>query len=207
MIFLLDYLFRKNPTLGIVALLAFVALLALRLWPLMKTDFSVFPDNKQVIELRKTWERAHPGELVSPAAAQKQDIEVMSKADAIRLFAMSRQQWQQNVADAVTAGAATATGFQSDLVGMTITTPEWMVTTRVDYSGGDARPRFLHLTVAYLPGSGPTFTDAGAKEAIATVQGQMAPEFEIIGKFERLAGGQAFFFTIMETDPRGAKVK
>jgi len=156
-------------------------------------------------------------ELVPPAAAQKTDFEIMSKADAIMLFKMPRQQWQQNVASAVAAGKATATGFQSNIIGMRIAAPpdpygcgKGWITTRLDYRNGDARPAAVEVDVAWPPGEGPSLADSLAKEAIATVERQMAPEFEVIGNFERLAGGQAFFFIITETkrhDPRGPKGK
>lgn len=43
--------------------------------------------------------------VISPSGAQRKDIEILSKTDALQLFAMSRQQWEQKVSAAVAAGA------------------------------------------------------------------------------------------------------
>src|SRR5437899_2385293 len=49
--------------------------------------------------------------LASPLLAQR--AELVSKADAVRLFAMSRQQWEEIVDAAVAAGRATRSASSS----------------------------------------------------------------------------------------------
>src|SRR5687768_4676172 len=70
--------------------------------------------------------------LVAPSGidAQRTDAEILSKADAVQLFGMSRAQWDQNVLAVVRTGAATAMPASSTgMMGMTIRTPEGMVGT------------------------------------------------------------------------------
>jgi hypothetical protein len=137
-----------------------------------------------------------------PAASGQSDLEILSKSDALQLFAMSKQQWQQNVAAVVAAGLGTRAG---DGTVLSMKTPVGYVITRPDYSRGNSRPAFVQVTVAYPPGGPiPPFTDVLAAEAIAHAQQQMAPEFDVIGNMERVQGGLAFFFIISER-PKGKK--
>jgi hypothetical protein len=139
------------------------------------------------------------------AAFGQSDIQILSKADALQLFAMSKQQWLQNVAGVVGAGLGTRSG---DGTGLSIKTPVGYVITRPDYSRGNSRPAFLQVTVAYPPaGPIPSFTDAMANELIVKTQQQMAPEFDVLGNMERVQGGLAFFFIISERQagPKGKK--
>lgn len=83
---------------------------------------------------------------------------------------------------------------------MSILTPHGLVTTRLDFSQGDGRPTFVQVAVAYPPGQRqPALTEALAKEMMADVKRQMAPEFEVMGEIERIHGGLALFFIITET--------
>jgi hypothetical protein len=136
---------------------------------------------------------------VSTAGGQS-DLQILSKVGALQLFAMSKQQWQQNVAAIVAAGQGTRVG---DGTGLSIKTPAGYVVTRPDYSRGNSRPALLQMTVAYPPGGPiPAFTDALAAELIAHTQQQMGPELDVLGYTERLQGGIAFFFIISER-PKG----
>ena len=139
----------------------------------------------------------------SSAQAQKQDGDVLSKEDARLLFAMSRQQWEENVNTAVRAGFATPHSSAPTMIGMQVTAPRGHVITELDYSRGPTKPRSIHLVLAYPAGSGATpYTDASARELLAHTRKQMAPEFDVTGNVERIEGGFAFFFTIRE---RGAR--
>jgi hypothetical protein len=138
--------------------------------------------------------------------AQPSDIEILSKADAIQLFGMSRRQWEKNVEGAVRAGAVTATPpSTTGMVGMTIRTADGLVSTRLDYSRGDARPTSIHVVVTHLPHQHRgVFTDALAQELIATARAQLAPEFELTGDMERVQGSVVFLYIITEKLVPGA---
>lgn len=135
----------------------------------------------------------------SAAAAQPPNIEMLSKDDALKIFAMSRQQWERNVTALVAAGAAERT-YPSPLglVGMVMNTPEGTVITRLDYSQGDARPAFAQMAFTVGPSWSARLTEASALETIADIQQQLAPEFDVDGRVDRLSGGPAFFFIIRE---------
>ena len=138
----------------------------------------------------------------SPSAAQQNEatIEILSKADALRLFGLTKEQWLKNVRDAVAAGAATQTDRQpSPMVGMSTTTPEGdLLTVLLDYSNGDRRPVFIQVVVGYRPNRAALFTDQMLRDAIAAAQRQMAPEFEVHGNAERIEGGVGVFFSILD---------
>jgi hypothetical protein len=136
---------------------------------------------------------------VSTAASQS-GLEILSKADAVQLFKMSKQQWQQNVATVVAAGLGTPS---PDGTTLSVKTPTGYAITRPDYSRGNSRPAFVQVTIAYPPGGPlPAFTDTMAADLIAHTQQQMAPEFDVLGNTERLQGGLVFFFIISER-PKG----
>jgi hypothetical protein len=132
--------------------------------------------------------------------AEPSDIEILSKADAIQLFGMSRRQWEQNVLGAIITGSATATpSSNTGMMGMTIRAPHGLVSTRLDYARGDARPAAVHVVVTHTPSQYPgPLTDELARELIATAQRQLAPEFDLTGEMERIQGAVVFFYTITE---------
>jgi hypothetical protein len=135
--------------------------------------------------------------LASPLLAQRADTELVSKADAVRLFAMSRQQWEENVAAAVAARLATR-AESSGFTGMTMRTDTGFLSTRLDYSNGDQKPTTIQLAIGYRPEHAWLFTDERARSVIAEVERQMAPEFEVIGDANRPMGGWMFNFFIIK---------
>jgi hypothetical protein len=139
----------------------------------------------------------------SPSAAEQRtpsEIEILSKADALRLFGLTKEQWLRNVRDAVATGGATQTYRQpSPMVGMATTTPEGdLLTVNLDYSKSDSRPVFIQVIVGYRPDRAARFTDQSVRDAIAAAQRQMAPEFEVHGNSERIEGGLGIFFAILD---------
>jgi hypothetical protein len=135
-----------------------------------------------------------------PGSAQgKPEIELLSKADAIRLFRLTKQQWLQEVRTAVASGQAVPTGGDPHMPGMTTTTVDGdIITVRLDYSKGDRKPLFVQVVIGYRPPRAKLFTDSTVKEALAEAKRQMAPEFEVVGSAERIEGGLAFFFELLE---------
>jgi len=131
---------------------------------------------------------------------QGSEIEILSKADALRLFGLTKEQWLRNVRDAVATGGATQTyRHPSPMVGMAMTTPEGdLLTVNLDYSKGDSRPVFIQVIVGYRPDRAARFTDQMVLDAIAAAQRQMAPEFEVHGNSERIEGGLGIFFAILD---------
>jgi hypothetical protein len=140
----------------------------------------------------------------SVGAQQPGEIEILSKADATRLFGLTKTQWTQEVRRAVVTGAARQTpGGDQHLVGMFTATPEGdLLTVRLDYSQGDKRPGFIQVVVGYKPDRATQFDGQNLDDLIAGSQRQMAPEFDVIGKAERIEGGLALFFTILEKERR-----
>ena len=136
---------------------------------------------------------------VAPAAAQTTEIEMLTKADALRIFSMTRQQWDGNISVLVAKGAATRTYPEaSGLVGMLMQTPETTVITRLDYSKGDTRPAFAQMAFT-LPASWSTlFSDEATRKTIDQIKRELAPEFEVQGHMQRLRSGPTFFFIITE---------
>lgn len=142
------------------------------------------------------WISAGGGALVQEPAK----IEILSKDDARAIFAMTRAEWVENVRRAVMAGAAKATG-SPDSGGVTMHTSNQTghLSVRPDYSD-DGRPDFILVTVGYRAPTAGLLSDAALDEAIEQAEKQMAPEYEVMGTVERLDGGVAIFFTIMERD-------
>ena len=129
----------------------------------------------------------------------KPDIELLSKADAIRLFTLTKPQWLQEIHIAVAGGQATATGGAPQMPGMSSTTPDGdLLTVRMDYSRGDRKPTFIQVVSGYSPPRAKLFSDRAVKDVLAEAQRQMAPEFEVIGSADRTEGGLALFVHIME---------
>lgn len=136
---------------------------------------------------------------VPTVGAQTQEIEMLSKADAIHIFGMSRQEWDRNISALVASGAATRTfPSASGLVGLAMPMPEGVVITRLDYSTGDAKPSFAQMAFTLPESWLPLFTDTVAKDTIENIKKQLAPEFEVEGRMDRLRAGPAFFFIIKE---------
>ena len=132
-------------------------------------------------------------------AQGKPEIELLSKADSIRIFKLTKSQWLQEIRTAVANVGAVATSGDPQMPGMGITTPDGdIVTVRVDYSKGDRKPTFIQVVIGYRPQRAKLFTENTVKDALAAAQRQMAPEFEVVGNAERIEGGLAFFFHIME---------
>ncbi len=138
----------------------------------------------------------HAADAEQPAPAE---IEILSKADAVRLFGLTKAQWLREVRTAVAQGAATPTPQTSPTVGMSTTTAEGdLLTVRLDYSQGDAKPSFIQVVVGYRPHRAALFPEQRLPEFIAAAQRQMAPEFEVIGDAKRIEGGLGLFFIILE---------
>jgi len=129
----------------------------------------------------------------------KPDIELLSKADAIRLFTLTKPQWLQEIHTAVAGGQATATGGDLQMPGMSTTTPDGdLLTVRMDFSRGDRKPTFIQVVSGYSPPRAKLFSDRAMKDVLAEAQREMAPEFEVIGSADRTEGGLALFVHIME---------
>ena len=135
----------------------------------------------------------------SSFAQSQPDTELLSKADAVRLFKLTKPQWLQEIRTTIAGGQATATGGDPQMPGMSTTTPDGdLLTVRLDYSKGDRKPTFIQVVSAYRPPRAKLFTEKAVKDVLAEAQRQMAPEFEVVGSADRIEGGLAFFFHILE---------
>lgn len=127
------------------------------------------------------------------------EIEILSKADAVRLFGLTKDQWLQEVGRAVASGVAQRTPGDQRFTGMATTTAKGdIVTIRLDYSKGDERPSFIQVILGYRSHRARLFNDRDFPDLLAAAQRQMAPEFDVIGNAERLEGGLGVFLTILE---------
>jgi hypothetical protein len=140
------------------------------------------------------------------ASAQQRavaEIEILSKADAVRLFGLTKDQWLREVRRAVASSAAKQTpGGDQRLFGLSTTTAEGdLLTVRLDYSQGDKRPAFIQVVVGYRPQRATQFDGQNLGDLVTAAQRQMAPEFDVVGRAERIEGGLGLFFTILEKRP------
>jgi hypothetical protein len=138
---------------------------------------------------------------VYPASGAAQpragEVEILSKADATRLFRLTKPQWISEIRTAVASGAHRLE--HAVMPGMTTTTPEGdLLTVRLDYSKGEDKPFFIQVSVGYRAKRAALFTDQMLRDVVAGAERQMAPEFEIHGDFQRFEGGVGVFFHISE---------
>jgi len=135
--------------------------------------------------------------LVLPVAGQSADSDILSKEDARQLLAMSKRQWEENIRGAVASGMATR--VPGTPVGMKVMAPGAPVTTRLDYSRGDAKPAAVYVLVEFPAGGAPPLTPSMDKEMLAETQKQMTPEYDVAGRVERLSEDRmTFYFVITE---------
>jgi len=130
-------------------------------------------------------------------AADAQEIELLSKKDAQAVFAMTRANWISNVENSVAAGKAEAMGTPASGLAMVITTVQARLIVKPDYTSNEQRPDFVQVTVAYLdPKVSAVMKDAMLRSAIEAAEKQLAPEFSVIGNFEKIQGRSVIFFLI-----------
>ena len=113
------------------------------------------------------------------------------------MFALTKDQWQLNVQQAVAAGAARAMGSPETGFSMVMATQAGdILIVRPNYSQSTMSPDFLQMTVIYEGARAAVFTDAAIADAIDTASDQMSPEFTVIGNSERIEGSLVVFFII-----------
>jgi hypothetical protein len=126
-------------------------------------------------------------------------IEIIPKDDARAVFAMTREQWNENVRQAVMAGICRTSGRPEIGLSMSMLTQEGhLVLVQPNYATDPERPDFVQVDVGYrdpVPGH---LTDAMLKDAIKAAEKQMQPEYELIGGIDRFAGGMSVYFFIRE---------
>ncbi len=138
--------------------------------------------------------------LLAAIGLSSPHIELLSKADAIRLFGLTKEQWLQEVQRTVASGAAVRAPGDSNIVGMSTRTAEGdLLTVRVDYSKVDNRPDFIQVVIGYEPQRAALFTDQSLAQMIGEVKSQMAPECVVIAHADRIGGGLGVLFTIMRS--------
>ena len=126
------------------------------------------------------------------------DLELLSKADAQAIFAMTRDEWTENVRGAVATGMATAGGTPDSGLCMNMVTETGLLSVTPDYSE-EGKPDFIQVTVAY-PSPPKHLSKAALDDAIGTATDQMKPEYKVVGRAEWIMQGLAVFFTIMPGD-------
>jgi hypothetical protein len=128
------------------------------------------------------------------------DLEILSKADARSIFAMTRSEWTENVRQAVMAGAATAMGDPESGATLATTNPTGYFFVKPNYSG-KGRPDFVQATVGYRSPTAELLSDNMLNDVIDYATRQMEPEYKVVGRIERLEGAVvAIFFIITEKE-------
>lgn len=133
------------------------------------------------------------------AQAGSAKIEILSKADAREVFAMSKTQWNENVRLAVGLGISGQVGRPETGLGMVTRTEAGLLLVVPDYSSNDERPDFIQLSIGYDRPPYVYLTDLELESAIQEATKQMRPDFEVVGGFERIEGGINVWFAIMES--------
>jgi hypothetical protein len=129
---------------------------------------------------------------IASAAFAQSDTDILSKDDAAQVFAMTRQQWRDNLNAIVRAGLGTGTGDA-----LTLKTPEGSVTTLPLYSQNDPRPSRLEVTVHMDAPHSARFTDALVADMTKAVRQQMSPEYMVDVRTERgPRGAMRFLFAV-----------
>ena len=132
--------------------------------------------------------------LLASGASAQPDIEILSKADAAQVFALSKTQWRENLVAVVKAGI----GFREGDA-LTLNAPKGVVTTLPIYSQSDARPSRLEITVVMERKDVTRFDDTTVRNMMQHVRRQMEPEYVATGRAERIEdGGMRFFYTVSE---------
>lgn len=132
-------------------------------------------------------------------AGSENASDILSKADAASIFAMTRQQWEAQVTRTVSAGAAKRIGSPETGIGMATQTPEGhLLIVRPMYFTGEAKPTAIQVTVGYRPPFSDRFTDALVPEFTEETKRQMRPEYDVMVAGERMPGGFMLLFTIRE---------
>lgn len=142
------------------------------------------------------------GGLVTNARAQTPDQDmILSKNDAAMLFTMSRHDWNSNVESAVKSGVAKATGEKQSGYVMHTFSPNWILSVGPSYSNPQ-RPDFIQVTVGYREPIASELTSNELEKTIAKSQKELSPDYMVMGNVERLSGGVAIFYTIMDSKSR-----
>ncbi len=133
----------------------------------------------------------------------KNPVEIISKEEAARVFAMSKAQWLTNAQNACAAGAARL--FGSPEVGISINTRTAdgdLFSVKANYLTSDGRPDDVQVSIGYLPPRDSLLSDDAIRDAMAAATKQMLPEYTVLPNFERSAKGLMVFFLIMERKQR-----
>ena len=129
------------------------------------------------------------------------EIEILSKEDAHAVFAMSQADWLANVDQAVQLGAASPWGDEATGLGMaTLTEDGDTLIVRPLYEGDPARPAAIQVVVGYRGVRASNIDDAGARDVVRGAARQMAPEYQVVGEFQRTDDGLMILFMILPAE-------
>ena len=149
----------------------------------------------------KFWQLIISASTFVATIVNAQDMELISKRDAISVFAMSKARWISNVQTSVAAGQAQAVGTAATGLGMATVTPDSYMIVQPDYLAGDGRPSVVHITIAYRdPKVSTVMKGAALNSAIEAARKQLAPEFDLLANSEQVQGRLVIHFFIT---PRG----
>jgi hypothetical protein len=87
-------------------------------------------------------------------------------------------------------------------LGMVTETPNGLLEVRPLYINNDARPKALQVSLLYRPYVASQMDNAAVGEAVTAAKKQMDPEYDVTSNVERIKGGLAIFFMIVETEKK-----
>jgi hypothetical protein len=137
--------------------------------------------------------------LLFPGVASAQAVVtawggVLSKADALIIFDMTRDVWNSSVIQEVAMGAARLTGKQETGLEMHTVSSTKTVTIKPDYRTPD-QPKYIMVTVRYTEKDIPRLVSR-MRNAISATQNELAPEMEVIGNVENIDEEIALVFAV-----------
>jgi hypothetical protein len=134
-----------------------------------------------------------------PTHSQTQ-IEILSKEDTRAVFAMNREQWERNSEAIIAQGRAIPWRIPGEVTGIIIEQPGGMsVWTRPLYENAESpKPMALQVLTAYREPLAGTLADRVLREAVVEARRQLAPEYHVDGKVERVPQGVFISFMILE---------
>ena len=145
--------------------------------------------------------------VIFPAVAPAQNeapafAEIFSKDDARAWFAMTRDEWQENVRRNVAAGAASALEAQETGVALVARSAAGdLFVIRPLYLSGPEKPDVVHVTVHYRGARAAQFADPMVERALSDARRVLAPEFELNDGVERTAHRLVVVLEFLERMP------
>ena len=147
--------------------------------------------------------------LVTTASAQPRiEDAILSKKDAMAMFAMSKSKWNKNVLSAASTGQFKAVQGSGGILGMGSRHPGGTaLLVKPYYDKGDKKPDLLQIITVFPLKFRFLFSKKSVDDFQQTAKNEMKPEYNIILIFKEEPYGFVFDFFIRETGNSPVKNK